>query len=81
MKTTMDIPASLLEQAKAVAAEEGTTLGRLMEDGLRLVIERLGTPVGFKLRSASYRGEGVQPEVYLERWDQLRGLIYRGRGG
>ncbi len=63
---------------EGIAAEEGTT-GRLVEDGLRLVIERLGTPVGFK-RSASYRGEGVQPGVDLERWDQVRGLIYQGRG-
>lgn len=81
MKTTIDIPAPLLEQAKAVAAEEGTTLGRLVEDGLRLVIERHDTPVGFKLRSASYKGEEIQPGVDLERWDQLRGPIYQGLGG
>lgn len=80
MKTTIDIPTPLLEQAKTVAAEEGTTLKRLVEEGLRLVIERRGEPVGFKLRSASYKGEGVQPGVDLERWDQLRGFIYRGRG-
>ena len=77
----MNIPTPLLEQAKAVAAEEGTTLGRLVEDGLRLVIERHGTAVGFKLRSASFRGEGVQPGVDFDRWDQVRGLIYRCRGG
>lgn len=80
MKTTIDIPTPLLEQAKTVAAEEGTTLKRLVEEGLRLVIERRGEPVGFKLRSASYMGEGVQPGVDLERWDQLRGFIYRARG-
>lgn len=75
----MDIPASLLERAKAVAAEEGTTLGRLVEDGLRMVIERHGEPVGFKLRSASFGDEGVRPGVDLQRWNQLRGLIYQGR--
>lgn len=80
MKTTIDIPAPLLGQAKAVAVEEGTTLRRLVEEGLRLVIERRVEPVGFKLRSASFRGEGVQPGVDLERWDQLRGFIYQGRG-
>lgn len=73
---TVDIPASLLARAKAVAAEEGTTLGQLVEDGLRLVIERHSEPAGFKLRSVSYKGEGVQPSVDLERWDQLRGTIY-----
>ncbi|MCJ7797904.1 MAG: DUF2191 domain-containing protein [Thermoleophilia bacterium] len=81
MKTTVDIPAPLLEQAKAVAAEEGTTLGRLVEDGQRLVIERHGEPVGFKLRSASFRGEGVEPGVDLQRWDRVRGLIHQGCSG
>lgn len=80
MKTTIDIPTPLLEQAKTVAAEEGTTLKRLVEEGLRLVVERYSQPAGFKLRSAGYRGEGVQPGVELECWDQLRGLIYQGRG-
>lgn len=80
MKTTIDIPEPLLEQAKTVATEEGTTLKRLVEEGLRLVIERHGAPAVFKLRSASSKGEGVQPGVDLERWDQLRGFIYQGRG-
>jgi hypothetical protein len=80
MKTTIDIPTPILEQAKMVATEEGTTLKRLVEEGLRLVIERHGAPVGFKLRSASYKGEGVQPGVDLGRWEQLRGFIYQDRG-
>lgn len=80
MKTTIDIPTPLLERAKTVAAEEGTTLKRLVEEGLRLAVERHSQSAGFKLRSAGYRGEGVQPGVELERWDQLRGLIYQGRG-
>jgi len=80
MKTTIDLPEPLLEQAKAVAAEEGTTLRRLVEEGLRVVIERHAERSGFVLRSASFKGEGVQPGVDLERWDQLRDLIYQGRG-
>ncbi len=80
MKTTIDIPDPLLEQAKLVASAEGTTLKRLVEEGLRAVIERRGEPSGFKLRSSSFKGEGVQPGVDLERWDQLRGLIYPARG-
>lgn len=80
MKTTIDLPEPLLEEAKAVAAQEGTTLRRLVEEGLRAVIERHSERSGFALRSASFKGEGVQPGVELQRWDQLRALIYRGRG-
>jgi hypothetical protein len=80
MKTTIDIPAPLLEQAKLIAAQEGTSLRRLVEEGLRLVIEGRGERSGFTLRSASFKGEGVQPGVDPQRWDQLRGLIYQGRG-
>jgi hypothetical protein len=72
---------SLLAEAKAVAAREGTTVRSLVEEGLRLVIARRGESEPFTLRSASFRGDGVRPDVSLEQWDQIRGLIYGGRGG
>lgn len=80
MKTTIDIATPLLEQAKAVAAEEGTTLKRLVEEGLRLALERHAEGPHFVLRDASFEGGGVQPGVDLTQWDQLRDAIYRGRG-
>jgi hypothetical protein len=38
MRTTVRLPAELLEHAKRKAAAEGKTLTALIEDGLRLVI-------------------------------------------
>jgi hypothetical protein len=38
MRTTVRLPADLLERAKRKAAAEGKTLTALIEDGLRLVI-------------------------------------------
>jgi len=81
MKTTIDIADSLLSEAKTVAAREGTTVRSLVEEGLRLAIARRGEGEPFRLRPASFRGDGVRPDISLEQWDEIRGLIYGGRGG
>jgi hypothetical protein len=81
MKTTIDIADSLLAEAKSVAGREGTTFKSLVEEGLRLAITRREEAKAFRLRSASFRGDGLRPDVSLESWDDIRGLIYGGRGG
>jgi hypothetical protein len=45
MRTTVNLPDELLRQARARAAEEGTTLTALLADGLRLRL-RLGDASG-----------------------------------
>jgi hypothetical protein len=40
MKTTIDIADDLLIKAERVAHEQGTTLEQLVEEGLRLVLQR-----------------------------------------
>jgi len=64
MKTTVEISASLLEEARKLAAREGTTLKALIEQGLRAVVaerrQRVGT---FRLRKASFKGDSLQPGV------------------
>jgi hypothetical protein len=81
MKTTIDIADALLTEAKAVAAEQGTTVRSLVEEGLRLAIARRREGEAFRLRPASFNGDGLRPDVALVRWDEIRGLIYGGRGG
>ena len=81
MKTTIDIADTLLAEAKAVAAAEGTTVRSLVEEGLRLAITRHQERPAFHLRRVSFRGDGLCPDVALERWDEIRALIYGGHGG
>jgi hypothetical protein len=81
MKTTIDIADQLLAETKAVAAAEGTTVRGLVEEGLRLALDRHKQSAGFKLRDAGFRGDGLRADVSLERWNEIRGLIYDGRGG
>ncbi len=81
MKTTVDIPQSLLDEAKKVAANHRTTVKAMVEEGLRHVIgehQRSGT---FRLRKASFKGEGLQPNMEGSSWENIRDRAYEGRGG
>ena len=80
MKTTIDIAEPLLIRAKQVAAAEGVTLRELVEDGLRRVLEERDRHASFRLRRATFRGRGLQPDVAEGSWDRLRDLAYEGRG-
>jgi hypothetical protein len=80
MKTTVDIQDDLLEEAKAVAARQKTTLRSLLEEGLRWVLAQRTRRRRFQLKDASVAGKGVQAGVDEGAWDQILDLIYRGRG-
>jgi hypothetical protein len=82
MKTTVEIPDSLLEEARRVAAREGTTIRALIEAGLRRVVaERRRQGGAFKLRDASFRGQGLKAPFREDHWDDIREASYEGRGG
>jgi succinylarginine dihydrolase len=81
MKTTVDISDNLLEEAKKLAAREGTTVRALIEQGLRQIITARKRPGVFRLRKATFKGQGLQPGVSTATWDQIRDLAYEGRGG
>lgn len=75
MKTTIDIADGLLEEARARAKAEGTTVRALVERGLREVLDEVPPakpwrfePVTGKLRP--------RPGVDLRNWDQIREVIY-----
>ncbi|MGI8885808.1 MAG: type II toxin-antitoxin system VapB family antitoxin [Gaiellaceae bacterium] len=79
-KTTIDIPDSLLAEAKELAAREGTTLRALVESGLRAVIDRRRRGGQFRLRDASVSGRGLQPEFRDAGWESFRDAAYEDRG-
>jgi hypothetical protein len=80
MKTTIQISDPLLEAARQVAVQEKTTVRALVEEGLRKVIEERAQGRGFKLRRATFKGQGLQPEVAGATWERLREMIYEGHG-
>ena len=76
MKTTVELPDALLEEAKRLAAEQDTTLKQLIATGLRHVIKSRTRPVRFELREAGFRGSGLQPEFRDASWKDIRDAIY-----
>lgn len=81
MKTTVEIPDSLAEEARQVAAREQTTLRALIEAGLRTVIRQRRRRKRFRLRDASFGGRGLQPDFRDASWERIREAAYEGRGG
>jgi hypothetical protein len=57
MKTTLDLNDALLTRAKAVAAEQHTSLTRLIEEGLQLRLRAQRAPPR-PVRLPVYRGRG-----------------------
>ena len=80
MKTTVEISDALLREAKRVAAREGTTVRTLIEQGLRHSVAQRKRGSAFRLRKATFKGEGLSAEATRLGWDRLRELVYEGRG-
>ena len=80
MKTTIQIPDSLFEEARRLAERENTTLKALVEQGLRRTLAERKRRGAFNLRKATFKGKGLQPAVAGANWEQIRDLSYEGRG-
>jgi hypothetical protein len=81
MKTTVEISDPLLDAARKLAAREGTTLRALIEEALRHIVAERKRSGAFRLRKATFKGNGLQPGVAGSSWDRLREMAYEGRGG
>jgi Arc/MetJ family transcription regulator len=83
MKTTIEISDALLQAAKRMAAERGTTLRTIVETALRRHLEAASdqAPTRLRLRRHSFRGRGLQPGLSESDWSAIRERAYEGRGG
>jgi hypothetical protein len=80
MKTTIDISDALMREVREVAAHESVTLRSLVERGLRRVIAETRGRASFRLRRASFKGQGLQAEFRGASWDKIRDAAYEDRG-
>lgn len=80
MRTTIRLNDDLLARAKAHAARSGQTLTRVIEDALRVLLERTEPPKRKRpFKMVTFKGGGPLPGVDL---DDSAGLldIMEGRG-
>lgn len=80
MKTTVEISDALATEIRELAARERTTLRELIEAGLRSVLRERSRKGAFRLRDATFSGNGLQPEFRGADWERIREAAYEGRG-
>jgi hypothetical protein len=80
MKTTVDIADPLLAQTKRFAARHGTTMKALMEQGLRLVLAEKAGEADFEFVPVTDGMPHVEKGYESMTWEQVRDIIYEGRG-
>ncbi|MFC1834206.1 DUF2191 domain-containing protein [Thermodesulfobacteriota bacterium] len=81
MKTTVDIPDSLMLEVLELASREGTTIKGIVEEALRKILADRKNPSPFRLRKASFKGNGLQPGTKGASWKRIEEMAYEGRGG
>ena len=80
MKTTVEIADPLLREVRKLAVRKGVTLRTLIEQGLHRVIADAKSGGAFKLRRASFKGQGLQPDFRDASWEALRDAAYKDHG-
>jgi hypothetical protein len=76
MKTTVEVSDALLREARKIATRERLTLRTLVERGLRLVVAESANKANFNLRSATFKGRGLQAEFRQAPWEKIREIAY-----
>jgi hypothetical protein len=80
MKTTIDIPDSLMSRCKQTSAEQHVTFKQLVEEGLQRVLDERNHREPFRLRKIPFRGGGFKPGFDQTHWDSIRDAVYEGHG-
>jgi hypothetical protein len=65
MRTTIDLDAELLREAKQAAAANGITLTRLIEDAVRAALQRRAEQPRHAVELPVFHGRGLRPGVDL----------------
>jgi hypothetical protein len=77
MKIRIEIDDRLLEQARALASRDGTTLSALVEQGLRHVLSKNRQPKKpHEFRFTTFKGGGLRPEFQNASWQEILDASY-----
>lgn len=77
MKTTLDIPDSLLVQVKALARVRNISMKKLVGEALTIFLRNAPVPKKpFKLKKRPFHGNGLSHEFVDASWDTSRNASY-----
>lgn len=79
VKATVDIQDALLQRAKRLALESGSTLGAVLEEGIRYMLERSERVEPYRMLDRSVGDPADADPLAQLSWHELRDEIY-GRG-
>ena len=80
MKTTIEIPDSLLKEARKLALREGTSVKALVVEGLQKTVAERKRPGNFQTAQGHLQGKGLQADFQGASWERIRDTSYEGRG-
>lgn len=80
MKTTLDISDNVASQTRLLARREGVSFKALVEEGLRLVIEKHTMKPASPVKPVTFKGNGLTADFQTGSWDRIRDTIYEGHG-
>ena len=80
MKTTIDIPDTLMERCRTVIGRDRVTFRSLVGEGLDRVLAERTKRKPFTLKDVPFRGGGFQPGFDESDWPRVRDAAYEGRG-
>ncbi|MEO7142056.1 MAG: hypothetical protein ABI165_00975 [Bryobacteraceae bacterium] len=79
MKTTLEIPDDLFDEASRYAASRGESFLKIVETGLRRLLDsEPQSAAGFRLRKHAFSGQGLTTVAMTQ--ESIRRKIYDGRG-
>ena len=78
MRTTVDLPADVLAEAKERAAREGRSLSDVVGDAVRSSFARIAAAERQAVQLPTFDGGGLQPGVDLDDSAALLDLMERG---
>ena len=74
-RTTVRLDDDLMAEVKRFAIANGTTIQRVIEDGLRLVLRRPTADERRKFRLVTFTGKGVHPGIDIDNSASLYDLM------
>lgn len=81
MKTTVQISDVLLADVHKIAAKRKTTFKALVDEGLRHIVEsEQNEKTQLKLKDFSYGDPNAPWPLEGKSWEEIRTIIYEGRG-